>query len=165
MTDVSKLPDEATLRTEYNEQFKTKLGLNKIAGLPERTGWCRKGVITNYPASAGLDLVRNYERHLEMGYQLLLSTEAIQDERKFSPNSNARPNGVPSPIIGKTSDGYDYVVMEIEHSKLKAEFERRNQIQHAKILKSTGGKMEQKVHNTGESTVTEVKIQDSETKF
>lgn len=156
-TDLIKEESVETQEIDYYERFRSNLGLNKIAGLPDRVGYTRKGVITNYPASAGLELVRNFDNHVKMGYRLVLSTESIQDDRKFSPNTNSRPNTVPAPIVGRTSDGFDYVVMEIENTKLTEEMKKRNKEEYEKYLASVRGKV---VRKDGE-----IQIKDEETKF
>jgi hypothetical protein len=90
-----------------------KVVVNAIALVPERAGWTRKGVITNYPR-----LPLNYQNHVAAGYQLVYSLESMTDERKFGPNSNASTNTVPSPVTHTTADGYHIVLMEIEDHKL-----------------------------------------------
>lgn len=157
MTDISKLPDSETNQIDYDEVFKRDLGIHKLAGLPEKEGWTRKGVITNYPGQFSPELARNYENHRKVGYQVVLSTEKVQDDRAFSANTNARPNTVPAPIIGKTSEGWTYVIMEIENSKLQQLKEKQAKDDYERYLASVRG--------TIQKTKDGVKITDEETKF
>ena len=124
MSEVNKLPDAETGQTELHQRFKKDIGLNTIAGIPLRDGWTRKGVITNYSAAHGVQLVNNVDAHFNVGYRFVLGTEAVKDDRAFSPNTNSRPNTIPGPVTGKTSDGFEYVVMEIEHSKEREMMEK-----------------------------------------
>lgn len=158
MTDVSKLPDEETGKTDYYTQFKRNVGIEQLAGLPQREGYCRKGVITNYPAASGPDLVRNFDNHVKFGYRLVLSTEGIKDDRVFTSNTESRKNMIPAPIIGKTSDGFEYVVMEIENSKLHANMKERAEAEHLKYLQSTGA-------NITKDSDGKVIVKSPETKF
>lgn len=144
------------LQSKFDEMFSRKVGIEALAGIPPRAGWYRKGVITNYPANAGPDLVRNYDNHRKFGYTVVISTETLQDDRLFSPNSQSRVNNVPGPLSGKTSDGYEYVIMEIEETKLLNKFKDREKVEHEKYLQSVN-----KVNANKSETI----VKDHETKF
>lgn len=125
--------------SSYDDLFIRRVGIEQLVGLPQREGWHRKAVITNYPAAAGPDLVRNYENHRKIGYTPVISTEKVRDDRLFSPNSNTRETTAPKPLTGKTSDGFDYIVMEIPVSRFQEEFKARDKAEYEKYLASVRG--------------------------
>lgn len=148
MSDKDLLPERQTKPTDWYEKFSSQLGVNVIVGIPQREGYVRKGVITNYPASSGPLLVRNFNRHVDAGYTIVFeSGDSIKDDRAFSPNTNARPNTFPAPLTGKTSDGYDYVVMEISKAKEKENMEGMQKENHQRHMNSIKGKVTQRGNN------------------
>lgn len=146
MTNKSRIPgpNSSDMRTETKATFRPNFVVNVLAGLPKEEGYVYKGVIMNYK-----HLPLNVDNHEKDGYEIVYDTFSVQDDRKFSPNTNQEANRVPSPVIGRTGDGYDYVVMKISKEK-----ERENALRNAKRDKeqykaSVGGN----IKRTGKDSV------------
>lgn len=107
-----QLLETGTVGVQMQETWRPKIVRNIIAGLPPKPGFIRKGVIINYP-----HMPENFQRHEDAGYKVVYALTGMIDERSLSQNQNAQENTVPSPLLYKTKDGYDVVVMEIEQSK------------------------------------------------
>lgn len=144
MTDINKIPDEETGKIDYDQQFKRNTGVETLMGMDKEDGYTYKGVITNYPVSAGPKLVHNFEEHRKIGYEIVMTTKSIKDDRMFSGNSNERPNTVPAPLTGKTDDGFSYVVMRIPTEKLDAHLQDRSKKEYQAYLDASVTKVEKK---------------------
>jgi len=121
---------------DWYNKFNRQTGIESLAHIPQREGYYRKGVITNYPASAGPILVANFANHVKVGYKIVFSEQNLKDDRLFSPNADQREPLVQTPIQGKTSDGYEYVVMEIATADLNKHFEDKAKQEKEKYLGS-----------------------------
>src|SRR6185437_15651621 len=148
MTDVRKLPDDELGKTNYDDMFKRTVGIEQVCGFQKEDGYVYKAVITNYPWASGVELVQNYEKHRKMGFEVVVTASTIKDDRVFSPNSNQRENTVPAPLIGKTSDGYDYVVMKIKQEVFDKYMKDKDERDDNERLKAIKGKVVQKGDTT-----------------
>ncbi len=121
-TMLPKLKEESA-----RDPFRPKFVVDDVARITkDDVNFTYKMVIYNYSR-----LPNNVPDHEKQGYEIVYSTEHIEDDRKFSPdNKKSEEESLrPAPVIKRTIDGYDMVLMRIpkelekKNAKLRADLE------------------------------------------
>lgn len=71
-----------------------------------------KNVIFTYRSDPG-----RVDRYLDMGWEIVETTENLKDDRSFTPNSKEDKKLRPQPCVTKTTDKHEQVLMRILKSK------------------------------------------------
>lgn len=116
------------------EEFRPNFVIDTLAGVDKEPGFLYKGVIYNYP-----HLPHNVNSHEKEGYEVVYDKKPIEDDRLFSPNQNVHESSTVAPVLGRTKDGYTYVVMRISEDKAKENEKRKAKAYEERRLASVGG--------------------------
>ena len=117
------------------EPFRNKFVIDDVARITfDNKLYDYKLVIYNYPKKP-----LNVEDHEKKGFEIVYSTEHVEDDRSFSPDSADRGTEKlrAQPVLKTTSDGYQEVLMRRLKTRARQEDIKSLKAQKEKYLRST----------------------------
>lgn len=107
-----------------------------------------KNVIFTYKHDPG-----RIDRYFNMGWEIVETTEQLRDDRSFTPNSKNDEKIRPQPVITKTSDKHEQVLMRILRTKRDENMHQRKD-QHDRALLSEAQRRGDKIVKRGNEVIT-----------
>lgn len=126
---------------DAREKFRSKLKKMNVAKvLKENKDYIVKGVITNYSEKGVAGLDDNFDIHDERGWEIIMSTDPVADDRIFSPDNSKDESLRAKPLTKTTKDGFNMVFMRIPKEKFEANLKEAEAKRKAKYLNSVNNR-------------------------
>lgn len=128
------------IKESAHEPFRPKLRINHIGAITKGSpNHNFKFVIVDYRHDPDAE-----ERHLQMGYEYVMSTDDVLDDRSFVPGETRKEKVKPSCITKKTREGYLQVLMKISKDR-----EIQNALKAKKAAEDRYKRSQKSVHRQG----------------
>lgn len=126
---------------DAREKFRSKLKKMNVAKvLKDNKDYIVKGVIINYSEKGVSGLDDNFDNHDSRGWEIIMSTDPVEDDRLFSPDNSKEESLRAKPVTKTTKDGFTMVFMRIPKAKFEANLKEDEALRKTRYLNSVNNR-------------------------